>query len=162
MAVAFLLGTGEVKAMEKKFELTSDTKDTEFRQLYRIKALIDFGDVKAGDLGGFVEKEENLSHSDDAWVYGNARVYGNALVSFWYREDFCLTSTDNFIFKNSWSSLRDFFYNPATKMWSVGCFFGTSDELIKKAYADSEKSGRMYERYVRFAESLAAEEEVRA
>lgn len=66
MADTFLLCTREVKAMEKKFELTSDTKDTELRQLYRIKALIDFGDVKAGDLGGFVEKEENLSHSGNA------------------------------------------------------------------------------------------------
>ena len=89
---------------------------------------------------------------------GNAQVSGDALVTFWYQEDFNLTDTSHFVFKNSWSSHRDFFYNPVTKMWSVGYFLGTSEELIKKAYADSEESGRMYEKYVKFAEALAAEE----
>lgn len=79
-------------------------------------------------------------------------------MSFWYQENFHLTDTSHFVFKNSWSSYRDFYYNPITKMWSVGCFLGTSEELIKKAYADSEESGRMYKKYVKFAEALAAEE----
>lgn len=35
--------------------------------------------VKAGDLGGFVEKEENLD--DNAWVSDDAMVYDNAMVS---------------------------------------------------------------------------------
>ncbi len=62
----------------KKFELTTDTKPFLGRKLFRIKALISFGDVKAGDLGGYIEKESNLSHDGNAWVYGNARVYGDA------------------------------------------------------------------------------------
>lgn len=49
-------------------------------KLFRIRALVEFGDVEAGELGGYVEKESNLGHDDNAWVYGNARVYGNALV----------------------------------------------------------------------------------
>lgn len=49
--------------------------------LYRIKALQDFGDVKKGDLGGLIEKEENLSHNDACWVYDNARIFGNARLS---------------------------------------------------------------------------------
>lgn len=65
----------------KKFELTTDSIKENGVTLYRIKALIDFGDVKAGDLGGYVEKEENLSQYGDAWVSGNALVRGNALVS---------------------------------------------------------------------------------
>ena len=65
----------------KKFELTSETKAFFGKTLYRIRALISFGDVSAGDLGGFVEKEENLDQSGNAWVYGNARVSGNACVS---------------------------------------------------------------------------------
>lgn len=50
-------------------------------QLYRIFALRDFADIKAGDKGGYIEKESNLSHDDTAWVSGNARVYGKAKVS---------------------------------------------------------------------------------
>lgn len=73
----------------KKFELTSEfVIDFLGRELFRIKALVDIGRycVKAGDLGGWVEKEDNLSQiddawvSDDAWVCGNARVSGNAKV----------------------------------------------------------------------------------
>ena len=65
----------------KKFELTTDTKMFFGRKLFRIKALISFGDVTAGDLGGYVEKEENLSHDGNAWVFGNAKVSDNAKVS---------------------------------------------------------------------------------
>ena len=56
------------------------------RPLYRIKALKDFGMVKAGDLGGYIQSEANLSHEGDCWVhddakvYHNAKVYGNATV----------------------------------------------------------------------------------
>ena len=64
----------------KKYELTTNTKMRFGRKLFQIKALVSFGDVTAGDLGGYIEKEENLSHDGDAWVYGNARVYGDALI----------------------------------------------------------------------------------
>ena len=65
----------------KKFELTTDSIKRNGVTLYRIKSLIDFEDVKAGDLGGYVEKEENLSQYGNAWVYGNAEVSGDAWVS---------------------------------------------------------------------------------
>ena len=64
----------------KKFELTTDSIKRNGATLYRIKSLIDFEDVKAGDLGGYVEKEENLSQYGDAWAFDDAQVYGNALV----------------------------------------------------------------------------------
>ena len=66
--------------MNKKYELIDETQEWNGRILHRIRALADFGDVKAGELGGWIEKEENLSHNDDAWVYGDAQVYGNARV----------------------------------------------------------------------------------
>ena len=47
--------------------------------LFRIECTQDFKEIKAGTLGGFIEKEENLD--GNAWVSGNAKVYGNALVS---------------------------------------------------------------------------------
>lgn len=60
--------------MTKKFELTSETRRHLGRTLYRIRALMSFGNVNAGDLGGWVEREENLSQDGTARVYGNARV----------------------------------------------------------------------------------------
>lgn len=68
----------------KKYELTGETKKIEVHfeevTLHRIRAIKDFGNVKAGDLGGWIEKEENLSQKGKAWVYGNAMVCGNAEV----------------------------------------------------------------------------------
>ena len=66
----------------KKYELlTNDTIELGGGiTLFRIKALISFGNVEKGELGGYVEKEDNLCHSGNAWVTGNAKVYGNARV----------------------------------------------------------------------------------
>jgi len=71
----------------KKYELTEETLTVSEKTLYRIRAVRDFGSVKTGEFGGYIEKEENLSHfgnawiSGDAWVYGDARVSGNAWAS---------------------------------------------------------------------------------
>ncbi|MCX5614413.1 hypothetical protein [Bombella saccharophila] len=69
--------------MSKKYELTDDTIEHDGRTLYRIRALVDIPaiGVSAGDLGGYVESEKNLSHTGDCWVHGNARVRGNAFVN---------------------------------------------------------------------------------
>ena len=68
----------------KNFELTNETIVNESGiTLHRIRAVKDIVaphfTVKAGDLGGFVEKEENLD--DNAWVSDDAMVYDNARVS---------------------------------------------------------------------------------
>ena len=65
----------------KKFKLRRDLNvEVCGVTLFRIEATEDIEKrgVKTGDIGGYVEKEENLS--GDAWVYGNARVYGDAEV----------------------------------------------------------------------------------
>ena len=64
----------------KKYELTEETVKVSEITLYRIRAVRDFGSVKTGDLGGYIEKEENLSHFGDAWVSGNGKVSGNAWI----------------------------------------------------------------------------------
>ena len=64
----------------KKYRLTHHTKKVDGHTLYQIKALKSFGDVKKGDLGGWIEGYDNLSQSDTAWVYNNAKVYEDALV----------------------------------------------------------------------------------
>ena len=66
----------------KKFELTGEYVTNIFgKKLFRIRALVAFGNVEAGELGGYVEKEENLSDDGDAWVSGDAQVSGDAWVS---------------------------------------------------------------------------------
>ena len=63
-----------------KYELTDETMKIDGHILHRIRALRDFGDVEEGDLGGFIESEDNLSHEGDCWVGDNAVVYDNAKV----------------------------------------------------------------------------------
>lgn len=67
--------------MSKKYKLSDSALKTSVnKNLYVIIALKDFADVKAGDVGGFVESEDNLSQSGDCWIYDNAKVSGNAKV----------------------------------------------------------------------------------
>jgi hypothetical protein len=104
----------------KKFKLTSEfIVDISGVKLFRIKALIGFGNVKAGDLGGYIEKEENLSHMGNAWVSGNAQVSGDARVSgdkdYAYAHGFgsCNRTTTFFRLKDGDVGVR------------CGCFYGT-------------------------------------
>ncbi len=217
----------------KKYELTTETLQIGGFTLHRIKAVKNFGSVKAGELGGWIESEENLSQADNAWVYNNAkvfdkaRVYGDAAVSddakvcgyaivnhnarvydnaevsdyaevfenaivFGHAKVYGFTrifgnaivlgnailfghakvygkatingdakvydAADYIVFKNFWSSGRYFTWTRSNNKWSVGCFYGTGEELINKAYNDSEISGREYERVVRYVESILADE----
>ncbi len=64
----------------EKYEFTEETLDWKGKTLHRIRALRDFGDVKAGDIGCWIEKEKNLSHNGDCWIYDSAKVYGSAIV----------------------------------------------------------------------------------
>lgn len=66
---------------DKKYEILKDQAITmNGSTIYRIKALKNFGDVEAGDIGGFVESEDNLSHEGPCWIYGDAMVYHKAKV----------------------------------------------------------------------------------
>jgi len=68
--------------MIKKYKLTKEEEEVKgtTTKVYRIKAIRDFSDVKAGDLGGYVESEKNLSHEGDCWIYDNSKVFENAYV----------------------------------------------------------------------------------
>ena len=56
----------------KKYEFTGEVKTWLGRTLHQIRAVVSFGETNAGEVGGWIEKEENLSHDGNAWVYGNA------------------------------------------------------------------------------------------
>ena len=224
--------------MEKKYKLTDETINLNGVTLYRIEALKDFGEIKKGDKGGFIESENNLAHEGNAWVSDNARVYGDACVfdnaqvygnafvsgyaqvygnafvygNAWASDNARLcgyawvsdnarvygdanvcddssvfgnalvydnarvygdalvrgyacvcgdaeisNKSDYIVFQNWWSSGRYFTWTRSNNMWSVGCFYGTGEELIKKAYKDSELSGREYERIVKYVEEIRKE-----
>jgi carbonic anhydrase/acetyltransferase-like protein (isoleucine patch superfamily) len=250
----------------KKFILTDEKKDYLGTTLYRIKAIRAFGNIKEGELGGWIESESNLSHEGNAWVgdnakvidkarvsgnamvygnayvgenacvcgnacvsenakiflnawvgdnakvygaawvsergkvygtakvygiakvYGNAEVYGNARVgenamvsgdaevysnarvfgnahvegnAIVYGNARVCNDSDYLVFKDWWHSgkyPRYLTWTRSNNKWRYEGFYGTSEELIKKAYADSEKIGREYERMVKYVESILADE----
>lgn len=217
---------------KKKYELVPSDKEG----LFRIKALRNFGDVKKGDIGGYVSGEHNLSHEGLCWIFGNAKVYGNAEVSgnAWVSDnakvyddasvinyarvsgnaiiygkalvydiatiygnavvcgdaevhgnavvrgkakvcgyanigrnaEICRNAvinkiTDYKVFLNTWSDGCYFTWTRSNNMWKVGCFYGSGEKLIKKAYKDSKLNGKMYEIHVNFVnEMLKAEQEL--
>jgi UDP-3-O-[3-hydroxymyristoyl] glucosamine N-acyltransferase len=73
---------------ENKYEMTADSMvNDDGVDLYRIRALKSFTplagnalEVKAGDLGGYIESERNLSQTGSAWVADNAQVFDCARV----------------------------------------------------------------------------------
>lgn len=146
-----------------KYRLTNETIKVGEVILHRIECVEAFADVKVGDKGGWIEKESNLSQTDNAWVYGDARVfgcaevYGNASV-FGYAEVWgdakILQNSDYIVFKNSFSSWRYFTWTRSNNMWTVGCFHGTGEQLIEKARHDSEEKARCYALYVKLVEDL--------
>lgn len=69
-----------MEQLGNKYEFTEETIKVSGKVLHRIKAVRDFEFIKAGELGGYIEKEENLSHEGICWIYDNAEVYGYAKV----------------------------------------------------------------------------------
>lgn len=223
--------------MGKKYELIP----SDIEGLFRIKALKDFGNVKKGDIGGYIQSENNLSQFGDCWIYDNAvvrdnaKIYNNAVICdnarvcnnarIWgdskilnysqvygnvevcddavvcdcanvyhnarvsgniiirdnavvrgdarifdyvivcdnadVRGEVCIcgdamisSDKDYIVFKNWWSSGRFFTWTRSNNMWKVGCFYGTGEQLISKAYKDSEESGREYECIVKYVERI--------
>ena len=125
----------------KKYELTSETKDVFGTTLYRIRALISFGFVNAGEVGGWIEKKSNLAQEGNAWVSGNARVYGDARVS----GNAEVLKSDHLLTVGAIGS-RDgitTFFRTKDKQIKVscGCFLGTVAEFadkVKQTHGDGK------------------------
>ena len=132
----------------KKFEFTGETKTISlfFRTatLHRIRAVAEFGLVKIGDLGGWIEKEENLSHEGKAWVWGNAKVCGDAEVcgdaKVWGNAKVCgdaeVFSASHVLVIGAIGSRDDFttFFRDKDNEITVkcGCFLGKIDKFLEK------------------------------
>lgn len=161
----------------KKYELTSEYIEVLGKKLFRIRALRDFGNVKTGDLGGYIEKEENLSHKGKAWVYGNAWVFGNARVyddarvygNAWVYDDASvyddarvygdadISKPTDLIAIGAIGSRNDdttFFRNKDNKIIvDCGCFNGTIEEFEKAV--EENHVGTKHERTYKLAIELA-------
>ena len=48
-----------------KYRITDNTIEHNGHIIHRIQALKDFGNVKKGEVGGYIESEENLSQKGD-------------------------------------------------------------------------------------------------
>ena len=69
------------KNKDKKYKLLkNDTIEYEGKILYRIKALKETLHYKKGELGGYIQSEENLSHDGSCWVKYNAMVFDKARI----------------------------------------------------------------------------------
>lgn len=102
----------------------------------------------------------------NVWIYGSVYVCGNAEIFGEVKVDGNATITgdakvcsirDYLVFKNWWSSGRYFTWTRSNNMWKVGCFLGTGEELIRRAYADNSRSGREYARIVKYVEMIKQE-----
>ena len=138
----------------KKFELTSEFVTNVFGvKLFRIRALVEFGNVHKGELGGYVEKEENLDHDGNAWVYGNARVCGDARV---YGNAEVYGNADYAMVKGFGRYNRNttFFRCKDGKVRvACGCFFGDLEEfraIVKKTHGD----GKLAKEYLAIADLM--------
>ena len=125
----------------KKFELTSETKINIFgKKLFRIKALISFADVEAGETGGWVEKEGNVNQSGNAWVYGDAMVYGNADYTTIHGFGTQFRTTTFFRCKDKKVRV------------ACGCFFGTIPEFREQV--KNTRKGKIAEEYLMIADLM--------
>ena len=157
-----------MKEQQKKYELTGEfIEHWSGKKLYRIKALVTFGAVVAGQLGGFVESEKNLdqSLSGDAWVSGNARVSGDARVSgnAWVSgnarvRSHAVISERKMIFwasnVGSENGTLTVFNGKDGLIVTRGCFTGTVDEfLAKSAEVHDDKTKNEYKLLIEVAKS---------
>ena len=143
----------------KKFELTTEFITNAFgKKLFRIKALVEFGDVKAGELGGYVEKEENVSQDGNAWVSGDARVYGDAWVSGNARVSgnaWVYGDADYALVQGFGTEFRcTTFYRGKNKkiMVNCGCFHGDLEGFRKQV--KETRNGKIAKEYLMIADLM--------
>ena len=126
----------------KKFELTAEFVTNVFgKKLFRIKALVAFGNVENGELGGFIENDGDAQVYGDAQVSGDAQVFVNAQVSgdaqVFGNADYAVVTGYGRYFRATT------FFRCKDKILRVqcGCFYGDLAqfrEIVKKTHGDSK------------------------
>ena len=119
--------------MEKKFELTDKFVINAFGiGLFQIKCTKSFKYANEGDLGGYVEKEDNLSQSGDAWVSGDADIENDNEHCGFDGFGSCNRHTHAYMTKEKKVEII------------CGCFRGSIEEFEKKV--EETHSGTVYEK----------------
>jgi len=112
----------------KKYEILKDQSIViHGKILYRIRALRDFGNVKKGDIGGYVQGEHNLSHDGECWVYNNAKMFDNSRVldnakMFNYSKMFDIAEMRNYSKMYNFSEMHD-----NAKMYNFSVMFDNAE-----------------------------------
>ena len=132
----------------KKYELTEETKVIDGKTLFRIRALRSFGDIKAGDLGGFIENERNLSHEGNAWVNGDGLINSN-------NDYLCEKGLGSHNRSASFFKCKDGHIHVL-----CGCFSGNLDEFENKVKEEHGNS-KYAKEYLGFIEVVKTHFEVR-
>lgn len=124
----------------KKYEFTDETKEWNGRTLHRIRALFDVRDgVRAGDLGGWIESEDNLDQSGTSWVGGNAIVSDDA----WVGGNARINSREDLLVVGTIGSRGDYttFARAGSGIFvKCGCFGGMLEEFeeaVKRTHRES-------------------------
>lgn len=128
----------------KKYEFTGETKIVVGVTLKRIRALVSFGDVVKGEVGGFIKDEKNLSHNGNAWVAGDADYM--LIDRIGSRNDFTT------FFKNKGGGISV----------KCGCFCGTIAEFrerVKKTHGADTKHAKIYKVAADLAEMQILDQE---
>ncbi len=120
--------------------------------LHQIIAKRDFGDIKAGTLGGFLEDTRNLSQSGNCWLtpgavcYNEASISGNAFVTGQVKlfgramagsdcviEEFAILNANCYVGGRARIGLHSFLSGVAT----------ASDDCVVRCLPIRRKSGRL-------------------
>lgn len=128
----------------KKYRLTDEKIIVGCRTLYRIQALRDFGEVKEGELGGYIEAEKNLSQDGNAWVSDNAQVSGDADIK--HSSDICSMSG----FGSALRTTTAFKTKDGAIHVTCGCFYGNLDDFynrVEETHGDT-LYGREYKKMI--------------
>ena len=137
----------------KKFELTRNAIAMHGKTLFQIRAVSDFGCVKCGELGGYVEIERNLSQEGSAWVFRDARVYGDATIS----KDARLFSERDYVTVKGFGRENRYttFFREKTGTIGVecGCFSGTIKEF-KNQVKNTHGESRLGKEYLMLADLI--------
>ena len=143
------------------------------RTLKRIRSLVEIAvsGVSVGDVGGYVEKIDNLS--GNAWVSGNAQVYGDARVSgdarvygnAWVYGDAQVSGNaqvsgdaDHLLIGPAKSSGRFTTAHKDQKLGvriNCGCFSGTVAEFSKQIESTHKGNKEHLEQYRLFCQLIA-------
>ena len=143
--VAKVCGTSTIK---DKVDIYDEAIITGYSTIEDNSSIHGKAKIEGSYIKGYIRIGDEVIISKGIRLEGIGTFIGDAIIS---------SEKDYIIFKNWWSSGRYFTWTRSNNMWCVGCFYGTGEELIKKAYNDSILSGREYERIVKYVESILNE-----